>query len=75
MDSGSLSPTEMAAEMVDLEVDEEENRRGLEERGWRGNLRGREEKERREEKAAVAAEGKRAAEEEEEERESLEMEK
>lgn len=60
--------------MVDLEVGEEENRRGFGEIR-REELRGREEKERREERA-VALEGKREMEEaEERERESLEMEK
>lgn len=74
MESGSLSPTEMVAEMVDLEVGKEENRRGLGEMRRR-ELKGREEKER----AVGLAEGKREVvakeEEEEKERESLEMEK
>lgn len=71
MESGRLSPTEMVAEMVDLEVGEEENRRGFGEMGRR-DLKGREEKER-----AVGLEEKKevVAEQVEKERESLEMEK
>ena len=77
--SGSLSPTEMVAEMVDLGVVVVESLRGF---GWLWSLRGRDAKESFEERDLAAAAGKReevvAVEREREvgeERRSLEMER